>query len=124
MAYTLPSFEIDDLPMHLDALGRPQFCRVNDEAFFATFHLGIQADADGEWEITSIHMGTQELKGDIYRRFAQHFEAEHAGKIHDHVSDNYAAAVEGARLGYDRTRLRTLKHELEVAALAKAEGRP
>ena len=115
MAYTLPDFEIDDIPMNLDALGRPQFCRVNDEAFFATFHLGIQSDADGEWEITSIHFGTQELRqgSGIYRRFAQHFEAKHASDIHEFVSENYANAVEGAHLDYDKTRPRTLKHDLK-----------
>jgi hypothetical protein len=114
--YELPTFDIDDLPMRLDGMGRPEFCRVNDEAFFATFHLGIKADADGEWEVTSIHFGTQRLTGDIYRRFAQHFEAEHASKIHDFVSENLTAAIEGADLGYDKTRPRTLAFELEGAA--------
>lgn len=115
MAYTLPTFDLDDLPMRLNPLGHLEFCRVNDEAFFATFHLGIQADADGEWEITSIHIGTQELHqgSDIYRRFAQHFEVEHAGDIHEFVSENYANAVEGAHLDYDKTRPRTLKHDLK-----------
>lgn len=113
MAYTLPTFDLDDLPMRLNPLGQLEFCRVNDEAFFATFHLGLQADADGEWEITSIYMGTQELKGDIYRRFAQHFGAEHASKIHEFVSENYADAVDGAHLDYDKTRPRTLKHDLK-----------
>lgn len=115
MAYTLPPLELDDVPMNLDALGRPQFCRVNDEAFFATFHLGIEADADGEWEITSIHMGTQELKGETYRRFAQHFEAEHAQTIHDHASENFADAVEGAHFSYDKTAPRTLAFEMGSA---------
>jgi hypothetical protein len=116
MAYVLPSFEIDDIPMRLNGMGCPEFCRVNSEAFFATFHLGIEADADGDWEIVSIHMGTQELKGDIYRRFAQHFEAEHASKIHDFVSENLTAAIEGADLDYDKTRPRTLAFELEGVA--------
>jgi hypothetical protein len=115
MTYMLPAFEIDDLPMRFNGMGWPEFCRVNDEAFFATFHLGLKADADGEWEITSIHMGTQELKGDIYRRFAQHFEAEHAGKIHDHVSECYADAVDGAHFDYEKATPRMLAHELEVA---------
>jgi hypothetical protein len=120
MAYVLPSFEIDDIPMRLNGMGQPEFCRVNSEAFFATFHLGIKVDADGEWEITSIHFGTQCLTGDIYRRFAQHFEAEHTSKIHDFVSENLTAAIEGADLGYDKTRPRTLiyapKGQLEGVA--------
>jgi hypothetical protein len=119
MAYTLPTFDLDDLPMRLNPLGHLEFCRVNDEAFFATFHLGLEADADGEWEITSIHIGTQELRqgSDIYRCFAQHFEAEHSSKISEHCADNLTDAIEGAHLdfSYDKTRPRTLAHELEVA---------
>lgn len=103
MAYTLPPLELDGLPMHLDRDGR------------TVFTLGITIDADGEWQITSIHMGEQELKGETYRRFAQHFEAEHTQTIHDHASENFADAVEGAHFSYDKTAPRTLAFELGAA---------
>ncbi len=113
MTYTLPVLELEEIPMRLDGTGRLTWCRMNDEAVLANFAIGLEANADGEWEIVSLHMGTQRLTGEVYRRFAQHFEAEHSSKIHEFVSENYAAAVEGAHLDYDKTRPRTLKHDLK-----------
>ena len=92
--FTLPKLELDEVHMRIDALGRLVLCKEKDEAALARVSLGIKAESTEEWEITSIHLGTQELRQgtEIYRRFAQDFEAtddrathEHVDAIHRHV---------------------------------------
>ena len=86
----LPELEIEEIPMRLDGMGRPEFCLMNDEAFLADFAFRIAADSVDEWDFTSIYMGTQRLRSgsEIYRRVAQHFEADHIGKIHEHIVEH------------------------------------
>ena len=87
MAFTIPPLDID-VPMRLDGRGVPQFCKANEEAFYASFEIGISATAPDEWEVTEVTMGTQPLRGETRRRFAQYFETEHETKISDHVGEN------------------------------------
>jgi hypothetical protein len=94
---TIPTLEIDELPMRIDGQGRLQFCKVNDEAVLASFAIGLKANAADDWEIVSIHMGTQELFGETFRRFAQHFESEHGAKISDHVGEELPDVLQSAR---------------------------
>lgn len=117
MAYDLPHLDLEDIPLRFDSQGRLEFTRINTEAVLANFAVHLQADADGEWEITGLYMGTQQLiRGtELYRRCFQHIEAEHSGAIHDHVQEHLTAAIEAADLGYDKTRPRTLAFELGVA---------
>lgn len=96
--HTLPDLDIEDVPMSLDALGRVQFCRMQNEAVLANFALGIEAESTDEWEITSIHIGTQALQQgtDLYRRLAQHLEAERISSIHQHIIEHLSGAREQA----------------------------
>jgi hypothetical protein len=87
MAFTIPPFEIEDIPMRLEPWGA-EFCRINDESFLANFALYLKATAPDEWDVVDVYMGTQRLKGDMFRKFAQHFESEHGAKISDHVAEH------------------------------------
>jgi len=117
MAYELPHLYLEEIPLRFDSLGRLEFTRINNEAVLANFAVHLRADADGDWEITGLYMGTQRLiQGtELYRRCFQQIESECSGAIHDHVQEHLTAAIEGADLGYDKTRPRTLAFELEVA---------
>lgn len=94
---TIPAYELDDIPMRITPLGRLEFCKANDEAVLANFAIGLKANAADDWEITSLHLGTQELSGDTLRRFAQEIEAAHGFKISDHVGEHIGEALIGAR---------------------------
>lgn len=93
----IPAYELDDIPMKLDSQGRLQFCEVRKEAVYASFAIGLKANAADDWEIVSLHLGTQELFGDTLRRFAQEIEATHGFKISDHVGEHIGEALIGAR---------------------------
>jgi len=94
---TIPTYELDDIPMKLDGQGRLQFCAVQQEAVYASFAIGLKANAPDDWEIVSLYLGTQELFGDTFRRFAQEIEATHGFKISDHVGEHIGEALIGAR---------------------------
>lgn len=116
--FDLPHLDLEEIPLRFDSLGRLEFTRINNEAVLANFAVHLQADTDGEWKITGIYMGTQQLlQGtELYRRCFQQIEAEHAGAIHDHVQEHLDSAIEGKFFDYDKTRPRTLKRELEGVA--------
>ncbi len=96
MALRIPPIEFDDVPMKLDCQGRAEFCKPLDAAFFVNFTAGIEANSPDEWEISSLHMEVQELRGETYRRFAQHFEEARGGDIADHVAEHLDGAIEDA----------------------------
>lgn len=100
MAFNITPLELEEIPMKLNAFGIPEFCEMRDEAFLANFALHLSASAADEWEITSVYIGTQELRGETRRRFARHFEDTRGMEISDHVAENLPDAKEQA--AYDQ----------------------
>jgi hypothetical protein len=115
----LPKLLLQDIAFRVDGTGRLEFCEPNSEAVLAEFELTIVHDGEDDWQITGVTMGAQALRpgSEFYIRCVQHFTADkRIDTIHDHVSDNYADAVEGRFCGYDKTAPRTMAFELEGAA--------
>jgi hypothetical protein len=104
--FTLPVLDLEEIPMRLDPLGRVQFCRANEEAMLASFGVVIIASSTEEWQIEAIHIGTQALSPhtELFRRIAQHLEAEHSRAFHDHILDHLPDARDEA--AYERHQFR------------------
>lgn len=99
MPLTIPSLELEEIPLRLDTRGVLQFCAIRQEAVLANFEIGISASAHDDWEVTSVTMGTQELRGDLFRRVAQHIEDAFGSRIADHVAEHLGDARD--QVAYD-----------------------
>jgi hypothetical protein len=88
MAFIIPPYEIEDVPMRLEPWGA-EFCAENEESFRASFALHIQARAADDWDVTEVYMGTQRVRDHrLFCKFANHLEEKHGADISDHVGEN------------------------------------
>ena len=90
--FTLPTLDLDDIPMAIDSLGHLTFCEPNKEAICASFSLNILASDEGYWEIEDIHLGTQRLSKPVLTHFIQQFEEHKSGVIKEHVANHLGDA--------------------------------
>ena len=96
--YRLPELLLEDVALKLSAGGLPVLCEVRDAAFLAEFTIGIDADDDGEWEISIVRMGEQELPAasPMSRLIVAHVTENKCSYVHEHIAEHLQDARESA----------------------------
>jgi hypothetical protein len=84
----LPILDIEDVPMRLNSLGKLEFTEPNKEAVLGSFAIQIFAESSEIWEVESVFLGTQELRGPALVRAVQYFEEKYGDEIREHIHEN------------------------------------